>query len=183
MLNIECLTQHDRANRLSGFTLLEFLIYAVILVIFSAAVVGVFIAIGKGQGQVDVRSEVNSNLRFAIERISQDLRSASAVATPATPGGTTANNLAMTISGATVEYCVANNQLRRQTTTACNAVSEAITSDKVIVNTPTFTRLENTNTVLSKTYVSVRVDLTVTSTDLAGEKKFSANKKTTVTLP
>lgn len=174
-----------RANRLAGFTLLEFLIYSVILVIFSAAVVNVFIAIGKGQTQMDVRSEVNSNLRFAIERISQDLRAATVLSTPSLTGpANSTSTLVMTVSGTTITYCVAANQLRRLSGAGtCDAASEAITSNKVIVDIPTFTRLENTNTVLTKTFISVQIALTVNSTDLVGERKFSANKKTTVTLP
>lgn len=166
-----------------GFTLLELLVYISILSVVMLAVVGIFIAIGRGQNQVEVRSEVNSNLRFATEKIAQDLRAASAVATPATPGGTTANNLVMTVSGTTVEYCVASNQLRRQTVTACNASSETVTSNKVTVATPTFTRLENsTGAPLNKTVISIAIDLTITSLQPAGENYFTANKKTTVSL-
>ena len=161
--------------------MLELVIYVAVLAIVSLVIASMFVTINRGQGQVEVRAEVNSNSRFAIEKISQDLRAASAVTTPATAGAT-ASNLVMTIAGSTIEYCLAANQLRRQVNGTCNASSETISSNRVIVNTPTFVRLENTNTVLAKTVVSVAVNLTVTSLDTTGEKIFSVNKKTAISI-
>jgi len=173
----------------AGFSLLELLIYLVLLALMSLVVASVFITIIQGQGQIEVRTDVNSNLRFATEKIAQDIRAASAVTTPATPGGTAGNTLVMTVSGSTVTYCVAANQLRRLVGAGtCDTTTEPITSDSVIVTTPTcpstciFTRLENTNSVLSATTISVKISLTITSTATAGPKQFSSSKTTTVSL-
>ena len=165
-------------NKTRGFTLLEFLIYAVILTVISAAVVEIFLAMGQSQTQVDIRSEVNSNLRFAIEKISQDLRAASSLSTPAADVPSSPI-LVMTVGGQTITYDVSGGQLRRQVGVG---TPEAITSDRVTVSTPTFLRLENTNIVLAKTTISVQIDLTISSTALVGGSAFSANKKTTISL-
>jgi type II secretory pathway pseudopilin PulG len=172
----------------AGFSLLELLIYLVLLALMSLVVASVFITIIQGQGQIEVRSDVNSNLRFATEKIVQDIRAASAVGTPSGAGGTS-NTLVMTVSGSTITYCVASNQLRRLVGAGtCDATTEPITSDSVIVTIPTcpttciFTRLENTNSVLSATTISIKVSLTITSLDTVGAKQFSSSKTTTVSL-
>jgi type II secretory pathway pseudopilin PulG len=178
-------------NSSLGFTLLELIIYITILALLSLAIAGVFTSVIRGQSLAEVQIDVNSNLRFAIERMSQDIRAASAVATPATPGGTAANTLVMTVSGTTITYCVAGNQLRRLSGAGtCDTNTDAITTDTVSVSTPTcptsciFTRLENlTGAPLNVTVISIKIDLTISNTiGSSSEKQFSSNKKTTVSL-
>lgn len=176
-----------RANEL-GFSLLELLIYLALLSLMSLVVATIFVTVIQGQGQIEVRSDVNSNLRFATEKIAQDIRAASIVGTPA-GAGIAGNTLAMTVSGSTVTYCVAANQLRRLLGAGtCDATTEAVTSDSVIVTAPTcpttciFTRLGNLNTVLSQTTVSIKISLTITSLNTAGAKQFSSSKTTTISL-
>ena len=93
------------------------------------------------------------------------------------------STLVMTIGGQAVTYCVAADQLRRHAAVgSCDASSEAITSDKVNVSDLTFGRLENTNIILSKTMVSIQMEITINSASTAGEKSFSASKITTISL-
>ena len=65
-----------------GFSLLELLIYMAILSIMSVILSASFLSLTKGRAKSESRTEVNSNLRFAMERIVQDINAASAVSAP-----------------------------------------------------------------------------------------------------
>ena len=168
---------------MSGFTLLELLIYVAIVAAVMLMISSTFFSLSKGQNQNQARSEVNSNVRFAIEKISQDLFSASGVSTPGSAGATS-TSLVMTISGVTTTYCIANSAIFRQTGgAACGASSEPITASTVTATGMLFTRLENTNSVLNKTIVSIQADVTASYNSTAPELQYSQEKKTTVSLP
>ena len=166
---------------------MELLIYAAVLAVMSTVIVNVFLGITIGRGRFTAESEVNSNLRFALEKINQDIRAASVITTPATPAGTTSQTLVVNIGGAegTVTYCVLSGVLRRQPNGgACSSDSAAVTSDKVSVTAPTFTRFENTNSNLP---VALGTALTIqTSITMAYAREgfqYSATKTTTELLP
>jgi prepilin-type N-terminal cleavage/methylation domain-containing protein len=169
-------SQHKR-----GFSLIELIIYIAILSVLSLGVSSAFLSFNRGKGQVAVRSEVNTNLRFAIEKITQDLNGASAVAVPGTTALAT-STLSATVSGTNVTYCVIGGQLRRQAGSACTVSSEVITSPAVSVSTTTFRRIENTNTVLNKTTVGIIVDLTMRSSGTNPDQQYSASERVTVNL-
>ncbi len=165
-----------------GFSLLEFLIYIAVLSVVAMVVASMFLSINRGRGQVETVNEVNSNLRFAAEKISQDLRLASSVSIPALAGATS-TTITATVSGSGLTYCVSGGKLRRQVGAgACNDSSEAITNDSVIVDSLVSTRLENTNPILAKTVVSVEVDISVSYNSASPDKQYSGRKKTTISL-
>jgi len=168
----------SKSKLLTGFTLLELLIYVAILAILTVGIASAFLSVNRGRGQVEARSETNTNLQFAIEKISRDLKSASSVTTPAT-AGSSSDTLVMTLSGSTITYSVSSGQLKRQVN---SETPETITSDKVTVATPTFTRLENTNTVLNKTVVSIEIDITMSYNSTSPDYQYSERKKTTAAL-
>lgn len=158
--------------------MLELLIYVAVLSIVMLMIASTFIALTRGSSQSEIRSEVNSNLRFAFEKIGQDIRAASSVSTPASAGATS-TTLVLVVSSATTTYDVSSGQLRRQVGTS---TPEVLSSGAVTVSTPAFTRLENTNTVLGKTMVSVEVDMTIQNSGTSPEKTFSERKRTTASL-
>ncbi len=111
-------------NRKSGFSLLELIIYMGVLAAVVVVVVGISAQLGTGIGKAQAQAEVNSNLRFAIDKIESDLRSATQIVVPAA-SGTTTSTLTLNASGTTITYCVAGGALRRQlgaatTTTVSN---------------------------------------------------------------
>ncbi len=161
-----------------GFTLLELILYIGILVIVMVVIINIFLALSKGSGNVEARTDVDSNLRYALEKIDQDVRAASSVTTPASAGGTSAT-LVMTVGGSTITYDVSGGQLRRKVD-AGTAVP--VTAATVTVATPTFTRLENTNAVLSVTIVTIQSDLTISNTSTSPDKQYSQRKKSTAAL-
>jgi prepilin-type N-terminal cleavage/methylation domain-containing protein len=161
-----------------GFTLLELILYIGILAIVMVVIVNIFVALSKGNGNVEARTDVDSNLRYALEKINQDVRAASSVTTPASAGATS-STLVMTVSGSTITYDVSSGQLRRQVNAGTPVT---ITPTTVTVAAPTFTRLHNTNTVLSVTVVTIVSDLTISRANTSPDKQYSQRKKTTAAL-
>lgn len=168
-------------NSKKGFSLLELLIYVAILSVVTLSVAGIFVYINKGRGQTESKAEVNSNLRFAIEKISQDLRYATSVTTPANPSSTS-TSLILNSGGSTITYCIAIGFLRRQVGGACDQNSESITSDSVIMSDALFTRLENINNIFNKTIVSIRINITAAYNSSSPDYEYSETKNTTVSL-
>jgi prepilin-type N-terminal cleavage/methylation domain-containing protein len=71
----------------SGFTLLELLVYLAVLPIVMLLLMGIFVSLNGARAKNEVESEVNSNLRFALQEIESDIRSATSITTPATANG------------------------------------------------------------------------------------------------
>lgn len=159
---------------------MELLIYIAILSVFMVVISDAFLSLSRGKGQSESRSIVNSSLRFATEKISQDLRQASSITEPFL--GTPSTSLIMTVSGSTVTYCISSVKLRRQVNGICDDSSEAVTSDKVAVTGITFTRLENTNAFLSETAVSITANISARYDSTNPDLQYSANKNITVSL-
>lgn len=159
-----------------GISLLELLIYIAILSGLMVVVSDAFISLSKGRGQAEARSEVNSAIRFAAERIRQDVKLASSVSAPLLggPGAT----LQMTVSGTVILYDVVAGQLRR--TEGLNA-PVFVTGTNVSIDTPIFTRLENYNSTFLATTTAIQIMITMrynASTDWT----YSDTLRTTFTL-
>lgn len=150
----------------SGFSLIEVLIYISVIAVVTTAISAVFLSVANGQARADAAAEINSNIRFVTDKIDQDIAAASAVSQPASAGQTT-NTLALTVGASTINYCVVGNKLYRSSSGICDASAELLTSQAVKVNNLSFTRLENTNSVLQKTLVSVQTVITVGSSGLS----------------
>ena len=162
-----------------GFSLLEILIYIAVIAVVTSAIGGIFLSVANGQARADAMAEVNSNLRFALDKINQDISAASAITTPALAGDTSAT-LALTSGASQITYCIVDNQLRRGAGGICDGSSELITSQQVKINNLTFTRLENTNSVLAKTIVSIQTVLTISYN---GANSAPITKQITSSLP
>jgi len=141
-----------------GFTLLELLIYIAVLAGLMVGVSGVFISISKGRGQTEARNEVNASIRFATEKIRQDVKNASSVTTPIL--GTASSTLQVTAGGLVVIYDTLSGQLRRQEGNGVSTTTALVTGTNVLVDAPTFTRLENYNATLLATTTAIQVAMT-----------------------
>lgn len=170
-----------KCNYNKGFSLLELLVYIAILLIATTLLVGVFMSISKSRGQSEARSEVNSNLRFVFDKISQDIKTATTIDTPAVAGDAS-NTLTLTSGGNSVAYCIAGSQLRRKAGGACDGSSEAVTSGKVAVESVLFTRIENSNAALSKTIVGIKVDAQIKYNSSSPDWQFTSSKTTTISV-
>lgn len=170
------LTLVKNTNRKSGTSLLELLIYVAILSGLMVVVTDAFTSLSKGRGQSQARSEVNAAIRFATEKIRQDLKGASVVTTPVL--GTASSTLLMTVGGSAVNYDVSGGQLRRQEA----SVYTAVTGSNIIVSTSTFTRLENRNTNLGATTTAIQIAMTMSYNSSSTDWRYSDSLRTTVTL-
>jgi type II secretory pathway pseudopilin PulG len=144
----------------SGFSLLEILIYITVIAVVTLAIGSIFLSIAGGQAKADARAEVDSNLRFATDKINQDIFAASAITSPVA-AGQSSNSLALTIGASSISYCLVNGQLYRSSAGICDATDEPLTDTAVKVTGLNFTRLENTNSVLPKTIISIQTLITL----------------------
>lgn len=113
-----------------------------------------------GWSKSKTESEVQQNLRLAMENISQSARSASAITFPAP--GASATSMTMTVNGQTVQYSLNGTVLQKQTG---SNPTENITADAVKVTYLNFRTFENnattTNNVITATATSTQFSLTV----------------------
>jgi type II secretory pathway pseudopilin PulG len=143
-----------------GFSLLEILIYITVIAAVTLAIGSIFLSIAAGQTKADARAEINSNIRFITDKINQDISAASSVGMPAAAGQATAT-LSLTVGASTISYCVVNNQLRRSSSGICDGAAELLSGQALTVKNISFLRLENTNSYLTKTTVSIQTSLTL----------------------
>lgn len=162
--------------RSHGISLLELLIYIAILSGLMVVVSDAFISLSKGRGQAEARSEVNSAVRFAAERIKQDVKNASAISTPTL--GTPASTLNLTVSGVPVVYDVLGGVLRRTE----NSVVASTTGSAIAVDTPTFTRIENYSSALGATTTAIQTVMTFHYNSSGGDWMYSDTLRTTATM-
>lgn len=135
-----------------------------------------FLALTQGRTRGESRTEVNSNLRFAMDKITQDITNATLVTTPAS--GTSAT-LTVTAGSSSIAYSVASGVLQRSVD---GGAGQAITGSTVSMDAPVFTRADNYNSVLNATTTSVQIQLTVRSRSTSPEGTYAATLKSTVSL-
>lgn len=162
-----------------GFTLIEVLVYSAIVAVMALFLSGSIVTLLKGRGATVSQSEVSDAARLAEERIVQDIRSATSLATPATAGAN-ASILVMTVAGNTITYDVNAGVLRRQVNAGTPA---AVTPGAVTVVSADFVRLENTSVSLGKTIVSIQTTLVMASGAGNVDQSYSETRKFTATLP
>lgn len=164
-----------------GFTLLELLVYIAISTIVIIFISHNVFTLNRGRGAVEARSEVHASMRFALEKIAQDIRSASSVVVPGF-AGESSSSLQVVVSGANIYYCVQGGELRRESGAPCSISSKTISGSRVVVDAITFTRLENTNAVLSRTAISITVNMTMSYQSASPDWLYTETKKTTISL-
>ncbi len=160
-----------------GFSLLELLIYMAILSSLMVVVSSSFLSLSKGRGQSQARNEVQSSVRFAAERLRQDIKAASAVVTPTS--GNASSTLVLTIAGTQVTYDVATGTLRRKEGVAAPI---SVTGAGIIVNPPSFTVLSNYNARLVATTTAVQILMTFRYNASSTDWTYSNTLRTSVTL-
>lgn len=175
-IKVTCQKLHVKSLRTRGVSLLELLIYIAVLSGLMVIVSDTFIMLSKGRGQAEARSEVNSAIRFASERIKQDVKNASALSAPLL--GAPASTMSLTVSGNTILYDMLGGALRR----SVNGTPEAVTGSAVAVDIPTFTRLENYNSVLKATTTAIQVAMTMRYNASSTDWVYSDTLRTSITL-
>lgn len=123
----------------SGFSLLELIIYIAIFAVISTAAVDMVLNLNLGWTKSKIESEVQQNLRFAMETIAQNVRGSSAVNAPAAGGS--GNALTLVSGGQTIQFFLTGTALQKQTGAS---PAENITNDAVKVTYLNFRTLQNT---------------------------------------
>ncbi len=174
--NITCQTSHVKCG-LRGFSLFELIIYMAILSGLMVIVSGSFLSLSKGRGQSQARNEVQSSIRFATERLRQDIKSASAVTVPAS--GSASSTLSLTISGTQIVYDMATGTLRRKDGAASPV---AVTGANIKVDVPTFTVIANYNQRLQATTTAVQIAMTFRYNASSTDWTYANSVRTSVSL-
>lgn len=132
--------KHER-----GFSIIELIIYVAVLSVIAAVFVSSLSQISFGWTRSKVESEVQQNLRFAMENISQSARSASAITFPA--AGVSGTSTTMIVNGEAVQYFTATTATSTILQKKVGAsAAENITSDIVKVSYLNFKIFENNAT-------------------------------------
>ena len=169
------LKQKNQKKR--GFSLFELLIYISVLSIIVVVISSILISFSNSNARSQAISEVNSSVRFASELLRQDLKNASSISVPAT--GNSSSTLTLVRNGVTIVYDTASGILRRKEG-AASAVN--ITNSNIVVGTPTFTRIENTNVVFNSTNISIKINMTFSYNSAVSTLVYSAPLEVTVNL-
>jgi len=152
--------------------------YIAILTVVSVIITNIVFSLDKSRAKIEAESELNSNLRFSLLKIVQDIKDASSVSIPVTAGAAS-SSLQLVVSPNTILYDVSDGRLRR---TINAGLPDIITSDKVFVQTPSFIRLENYNSVLNATTTSIQINLIMNYNSQSPDYNYSESVKTTASL-
>src|SRR3972149_3993859 len=133
-------SEHNR-GRVGGFSLIELIIYVAIFSVISAVFIAALIQLSVGESRYKGTTEVQQNLRSAMEAIAKSARDASRVTAPS-PGNSGNVLTLIAKDGQTVQYATTSiGVLQKQV--GANP-PENITTDKVKVTVLNFTTLQNT---------------------------------------
>jgi len=97
-------------KRSSGFTIIELVIYAGLLMMFLYILTGIFTEVLDMQLESETESAVIQDSRYILSRFSYDIERASAIVTPVALGDQT-STLVLTIGGVNDTYSLINGNL------------------------------------------------------------------------
>lgn len=97
-------------KRSNGFTLIELLIYIAVFTIFMYITTAIFTSVLDVQVESDTTSIVQQDARFALERITYDIRRADSIVTPSSTGAET-TVMELLINGETYIYSLNSGNL------------------------------------------------------------------------
>ena len=161
-----------------GFSLVELIIYISIFAMALAVGYQLLSVVSRIRNQTEARYEVQQNIRFAVERISEQVRKASSISAPAS--GTPANILTLMVSGQQIDFQIVSGML--QLREGVGGQWQNLTTDNVIVSAPggnyIFTKIDN-----SPAKSTVQIKLKIDYNDLdRPDFKYGTQMQTTVSL-
>lgn len=137
---------------LSGFSLVEMLVYMSVTVVIAGAVVTSFLTLYTTIARNQIQKELNEAAQTSLERIVREVRQSTAIQTGASTFGTSPGVLTLTNGATTTMFSVVNGRL---TLTQNGTVLGPLTANGVTITELTFRRYTNSVADL------VRVKLTV----------------------
>lgn len=154
-----------------GFSLLELLIYMAILSSLLIIIVNLFFMISSNSAKEEARIEVQQNLQFAINEITNQMNNYNTDISIITPvnSGDAGNALEITVDGLNIKYDVLSGALQK----TIGASAENITSNNVIVDT--------TNPIFKRINGTIQINLKMSYNDKGRPSyKYSNEIKTTI---
>lgn len=140
-----------------GFSLIELIIYIAIFAVVIAVGTQLLGVTNRIRSQTESRYEVQQNIRFAVEKISEQIRKASAISAPVT--GTPADILTLTVSGQQVDFQIVSGVLQMREGVA--NPWQNLTTENVIVSAISvgnlFTKIDN-SPAKSSVQIKMKID-------------------------
>jgi|GEM_PF-1395211 prepilin-type N-terminal cleavage/methylation domain-containing protein len=162
----------------TGFTLMELLIYMAVLSIMSVVVSDSFLTLNKGRDNIEIKSELNSNLSFVLEKVKYDISVAEGLNFPAVAGESAAA-LDLSIGGENIYYSLDQGRLVRQ---AGVGSPEFISPENLNISNLSFTRLENINPFLGSKKVSLEINISGAYNSGDPGRQYEQSRKAMVNL-
>lgn len=137
-----------------GFSLIELIIYIAIFGVVIAVGTQLLDVSGRIRNQTEARYEVQQNIRFVIEKITENIRKASAIS-----GTYPGNTLTLTVSGQSVVFSLSSGVLTIQE--GAGPVQNLTTSDvtvSAIGGGNLFTKIDNPSPAKSTIQIKMKVD-------------------------
>jgi prepilin-type N-terminal cleavage/methylation domain-containing protein len=156
-----------------GFTLVELLIYISIFAVFSVVTVDAFTTIAKGNAASGTALEVQQNLRYSMERITQVIHSATAV------NSTSASTLSLAMADVALNPTIFSLNSGVLNIQEGADPIQALTTNKVVVDALNFFEISNGSPAKS----TVETNLTISYNNQGNtDYQFSASSRTTASL-
>jgi len=161
-----------------GFTLIELLIYTAIISLVLVSITGFFWNIASGNIKENSYQEVQQNGRFAMTKITQEIKKAIGINNPVP--GSSANSLSLTMPEPNLNPTIFDVSEGKLRITQGASVPIELTTDQVLVSNLQFTNLSYLNTP-----GTIRIEMTLENLNPSGktEYKASIDLKTSVSLP
>lgn len=167
-----------KKKSLAAFTLMELILYLAVLLVMSVVLSNTFLLLNKGGSNVQAKSELNSNFNFVNAKIKRDIYMASLLNTPASVGASS-TILDLTVNGQSIKYTLNSNRVTRQIN---SQAAEYLSSDLVKINSLTFTRSENSNSILGKKIVGVEINISGAYNSSSPDLNYTQSQKTSFNL-
>lgn len=160
------------AQNNSGFTLIETLIYVLIIAGVITSMTAIVFNLMEGREKSKAVREVQQNGRIAVELIAQQIRAADAVVTPT--AGTNGSSLELDMPDP-----LANITIELNGSDQIEIDGNAITSDEVIVDSLTFYNISPDNT---RGTVKILLDISHVQADAEQSQAADFELETTIPL-
>jgi len=160
-----------------GFTLIELLIYIAILASVLVLITGFFWNIALGYIKENSYQELQQNGRFALTKMSQEIKKAKSIISPAP--GFSVNSLSLEMANPALNPTILDLSSGKLRITQGTGPSYELTTDRAIVNNLQFTNLSYNNTP-----GTIKIELGLNHLNPGGLSEYQAsiNLTTTVSL-
>jgi hypothetical protein len=138
----------------TGFTLIEFLIYSIIVTIIVGSLVLMSINVLAARGRMVAAEEVSHNARFALGKIMYEIRQAEQITSPA-PGATDSSLSLIAADGDTLVFSLEEVEDVLEMTIG-GGTPFSLTSESIAVSSLTFANISYTDTS-----GTVRIEMTL----------------------